>query len=112
MLFQKFCADDQVCCDELTAGPQSSLVEEEAAVTLLDKTSGPGFGSPRAVEFFFCEERELVRVGKRDHLHIAALVDRLHAMRFQPGTKSDVLRIAELRSGDLFPVKVFWLVDA
>ena len=66
----------------------------------------PGLGGPGRVELPLQEKCELVGVGDGKDLNVAAFFPRLQAVGTQPGTQRHVLRIALLRRGDFFAVKI------
>ena len=65
-------------------GQKCALVEEEAAIAFMDQARSPRLRSPRGVEIFLQEERQLVRIGHGNDLHVAALVVGLHAVVLEP----------------------------
>src|SRR5690349_17784764 len=112
MLFEKLRADDEVGADELPVRPQGAFIEKQAAFALADEPSGPRLWSPSGVEFLLHKKRELIGIGQRDNLHVAAFVRGLQAVGPQPRAQRDVLRIAKLRGRYFLAVKVRRLVDS
>jgi hypothetical protein len=112
MRFEVLCVDDEQSDDELSIGPKSALVKEEAAIALMNEARGPRFRGPGCVEVFFQEQGQLVRVCHGDDRDIATLVVGFHAMILEPVAESDILRVAELWRGYTLAVEVLRLVDA
>src|SRR5256885_16647200 len=112
MFAEKLRTDDDGRRNKLTLRPQIALIEKQPPVTFFDEAGRPRFGSPGRVEFLLLEQRELVWVCHRHDHNVTALVSRLHAVRLEPGTQCDVLRVAHLRRGHAFTVKIFRLLNA
>lgn len=97
--------------EELGAGGQDrgdgvALFEKDLAAGLHLETGHPGLDGPDRIERLLLEERELVRVGGRQHLDVAAELRDAEALRSKPGAAGDVLGVPELRGGDLLALEV------
>ena len=100
-------AHDEVRRDVLALGPQVALVDEDLAAALVDEAGRPGFRHPGAVDLAGLERVEGLRVLLREDLHVATAGGvGLVALVLQPGAQRDVLRVAELRRGELLALQV------
>ncbi len=87
-------------------GRRLRLLDDHLAAGFAFQPRDPRLDRPGRIEFFRLEERELVRVLCREHLGVAAELGDAEAAVDQPRAAGDILRVAELRCGDLFAPEI------
>ncbi len=93
--------DDQVRRDELTVGPQVTLVDEDMAATFEDEAGRPRFGHPGPGDATLLEQGERLGVLDVDDRHVAATGGvGCKPVLGEPRPQGDVLGVAEGGRGE------------
>ena len=100
MFRKKSCAGDQHGRD------RRFIVDQNFSVRLHFEARHPWLDRPHRVELLLLEQRQLIRIGGRYHLRVAAGLRDLQAAGREPGARSDILRVAELRRRDGFAAEI------
>src|SRR5258708_28107358 len=87
-------------------GDRILVFEKHVRLRMTFEPSHPRLDCPYRVDAAILKQCELIRIGSRNHQDVAAGLGDVESLRFQPCSTRNVLSVAELRCGDLFPAKI------